>query len=131
MREWIKPIIFVIVIVAVGIVVINDIGAVVFQALRADDIAQKIDAEAIRVFQQTNDERAAGLAAVAEGQRVGAEVYGYQYKDAKITVWIRLKPHRTIVLERFLRWAAPRYPKLKQTLDRITTVTSLATDSVR
>lgn len=131
MKEWIKPALVIMLIVAIGAVVINDVGAVIFQALRAEDMAQKIDAEAIRVYQQTGNEDASYVAAKDAALPYQAEVYGYQYKDGKITVWIRLRPHRTIVLERFLRWAQPRYPQLHATLVKLTDVTSQYTDPVK
>lgn len=123
MRDFLKPAIIVILIFAVAAVLVNDLGQVAFAQLRAQDVTQNITAEAIRVYQQTGSANEAGLAAVAEGKKSGVDVYGFDYKDNKITVWTKIPVGKTIVLWKIFEW----YPQFATYL----TAKNQYTDSVR
>lgn len=101
MRDFWKPAVTVILFLAIGIVVVNDLGGAAWNHLRADEYAQRVSEEAIRVYQSSGNETAAGLAAVEAGKRLGVEVYGFEVATNRLTVWVKVKPRRTLVLWRF------------------------------
>lgn len=104
MKDFAKPAFLIALVFAVAVVLVNDVGAALFGYLRIENATQKIAEESSRVYNASGgDERAAGIAAVEAGKRDGIEVYGWQLKENKITVWTRTRPRKTLLLGRIVK----------------------------
>lgn len=98
MRDFIKPAIFIAVVFAIGVVLIHDLGGVMFGYLRVEGATQKVAEESARVYRATGDKIAASRAAVSAGKEENVEVYGWELKGNNLTVWTRVQPRKTLVL---------------------------------
>lgn len=100
MRDFAKPALLIALVFAMGVVVVHDIGGILFGYLRIEGATQRVAEESVRVYTSSGgDKRAAGIAAVEAGKRDGIEVYGWDLKESKITVWARARPSDTWVFE--------------------------------
>lgn len=123
MRDFIKPALWFAFFFAIGLTVVNDLGGVVYNQLRVQDVAQKTVEEGITEYLRSeNSEIAASQAAQAYAQRNGAKVYGWELGNNKLTVWVEIRGSKDKT------WVVGR---LWSDFETATVVRSQFTDSLR
>lgn len=92
MRDFIKPALWFAFFFAIGLTLVNDLGGVLYNQLRAQDVAQQTVEQAIQTYQSSGQsEIEASRVAQEFAKGKNARVYGWQLEGNKLTVWVEIR----------------------------------------